>query len=169
MQDKLYGFSCRLLGNSEDARDAVQEIYVKLWKLKSKLNNYKNLEAFAMTMTRNHCIDRIRARRTVSIEDQFSRTDRLADRGADEIVHAAEAAMLVRKIINELPEKQKTVIHLRDVEGYEYEEIGSILDLSVNNVRVILSRARKKVRDELITKFYNHENSGDKTSVEKIL
>ncbi len=80
MQNKLYGFSCRLLGNPEDARDAVQEIYVKLWKLKSKLNNYKNLEAFAMTMTRNHCIDRIRARRTVSIEDQFSRTDRLADR-----------------------------------------------------------------------------------------
>ena len=62
LQDKLYSFSLRFLGDSEDAKDAVQEVLIKLWKLRDNLENYRSILAFAMTVTRNHCLDRIKAR-----------------------------------------------------------------------------------------------------------
>ena len=67
IKDKLYRFALRLLGDSEEARDAVQETFLKLWKLRDKLDTYRSLEAFSMTMIKNYCLDKIKARRTVSI------------------------------------------------------------------------------------------------------
>jgi len=170
MQDKLLGFSKRLLGESEEARDIVQEVFIKLWNLKDKLGQYRNLEAFAMTVTRNQCLDKIKARRTVRLEEKhYNDANLLSDLSPGEILERNDAASYVKEIIQSLPENQRSVIHLRDVEGYENEEIAQIMEIDVNNIRVILSRTRKKVRNELLKKYYSNENSGNKETIRKVL
>ena len=170
MQDKLLGFSKRLLGEPEEARDTVQEVFLKLWNLREKLGQYRNLEAFAMTVTRNHCLDKIKARRTVRLEEKhYNSIDFNSDPSPGELLERKDAAGYVKEIIQALPENQRSVIHLRDVEGYENEEIAKIMDMDVNNIRVILSRTRKKVRVELLKKYYSNENSGHKESIRKVL
>ena len=169
LQDKIYGFSCRLMGDAEEARDVVQEIYVKLWRLREKLHTYRNLEAFAMTVTRNLCLDKLRARRTVSMDGPYFPEEEDTGQQPDEMLENANAAKLARDIINDLPEQQRSVIHLRDVEGYEFEEIGEMTGMNINNVRVVLSRARKKVREELLKTYNDHENPGNRKTARKIL
>jgi RNA polymerase sigma factor (sigma-70 family) len=71
LKDKLYRFALRLLGDGEEARDAVQETFLKLWNLRDKLNMYRSLEAFSMTIIKNYCLDKIKARRTVSLEQVY--------------------------------------------------------------------------------------------------
>lgn len=158
LQDKLYSFALRFLGDSEDAKDAVQEVFVKLWKLRDSLDSYRSLVAFAMTVTRNHCLDRIKAKRTIPIEDNKVYSSQIVNATPGDILEKKDLAEIVRKIINELPENQRSVIQLRDIDGFDNQEIGEILKMDANNVRVLLSRARKKVREELLANYYTHGN-----------
>ena len=158
LQDKLYSFALRFLGDSEDAKDAVQEVFVKLWKLRDSLDSYRSLVAFAMTVTRNHCLDRIKAKRTIPIEDNKVYSSQVVNATPGDILEKKDLAEIVRKIINELPENQRSVIQLRDIDGFDNQEIGEILKMDANNVRVLLSRARKKVREELLANYYTHGN-----------
>ncbi len=144
LQDKLYSFALRFLGDSEDAKDAVQEVFLKLWKLRNSLDSYRSLVAFAMTVTRNHCLDRIKAKRTIPIEDNKVYSSQNVNITPGDILEIKDLAEIVRKIINELPENQRSVIQLRDIDGFDNQEIGEILKMDANNVRVLLSRARKK-------------------------
>ena len=169
LQEKLYGFSLRILGNSEDARDAVQDIYVKLWKMKDSLHTYINLDAFVMTVTRNHCLDKLKGKKTVSLEGKHISSDHYTDPSPEEILEKKDVMEKIKLIISGLPENQRTIIHLRDIEGYDYNEISNIIDMSVNNIRVNLSRARKKIREELLNKYYKHENSGNRETIGKVL
>lgn len=158
LQDKLYSFALRFLGDSEDAKDAVQEVFVKLWKLRDSLDSYRSLVAFAMTVTRNHCLDRIKAKRTIPIEDNKVYSSQIVNATPGDILEKKDLAEIVRKIINELPENQRSVIQLRDIDGFDNQEIGEVLKMDANNVRVLLSRARKKVREELLANYYTHGN-----------
>lgn len=158
LQDKLYSFALRFLGDSEDAKDAVQEVFVKLWKLRDSLDSYRSLVAFAMTVTRNHCLDRIKAKRTIPIEDNKVYSSQIVNATPGDILEKKDLAEIVRKIINELPENQRSVIQLRDIDGFDNQEIGEVLKMDTNNVRVLLSRARKKVREELLANYYTHGN-----------
>ncbi|MDX2445098.1 MAG: sigma-70 family RNA polymerase sigma factor [Bacteroidales bacterium] len=158
LQDKLYSFALRFLGDSEDAKDAVQEVFLKLWELRNSLDSYRSLVAFAMTVTRNHCLDRIKAKRTIPIEDNKVYSSQIVNATPGDILEKKDLAEIVRKIINELPENQRSVIQLRDIDGFDNQEIGEILKMDANNVRVLLSRARKKVREELLANYYTHGN-----------
>jgi RNA polymerase sigma factor (sigma-70 family) len=149
LKHKLYRLSLRLLGGVEEAEDSVQDALVKLWKRKEELNNYTSIEAFAMAITKNLCFDRIRSK--------SFQTQRLSDRQAmtlkqepEDILEKDDFTVFVRKIIENLPEQQKAIMHMRDIEGLEYEQIAEVMDLNINAVRVNLSRARKKVRDTII-------------------
>lgn len=153
LQDKLYSFSLRFLGDSEDAKDAVQEVLIKLWKLRDSLENYRSILAFAMTVTRNHCLDRIKARRTVPLEDNKVYSGQVVNTTPGDILERKDLTEKIKRIIGELPENQRSVIHLRDIDGFDNQEIAEILSMDVNNVRVLLSRARKKVREELLKNY----------------
>lgn len=153
LQDKLYSFSLRFLGDSEDAKDAVQEVLIKLWKLRDSLENYRSIFAFAMTVTRNHCLDKIKARRTVPIEDNKVYSGQVVNTTPGDILERKDLTEKIKRIIGELPENQRSVIHLRDIDGFDNQEIAEILSMDVNNVRVLLSRARKKVREELLKNY----------------
>ncbi len=161
LKNKLYRFASSLLKDSEEAQDAVQEVFIKLWNLRGSLQGLNSPEAFAMKVTKNYCLDRIKARRTVSLEQTKSLMyTETGEEGPEMKTEINDEACLLIKLMDQLPEQQKTIIHLRDVEGYEFEEIEQTLDLSANTIRVNLSRARKKLRDlYLIRVGYGSENN----------
>jgi RNA polymerase sigma-70 factor (ECF subfamily) len=148
-KDKVYRLAKRLLVSTDEAEDATQELYLKLWKNKNKLENYNNIEAFAMTMTKNYCLDQLKAKRSnnLSIVHSNYKDNNIS---LERDIELKDSVSKVHELIETLPEKQKIIIQLRDVENYEYEEIGKILDLQPTAVRVALSRARKTIRKQLI-------------------
>lgn len=151
IKDKLFRFAKRLLVSREEAEDATQEVILKLWTNKEKIEKYKNIEAFAMTMTKNYCLDRLKSKHAGNLklvhtnykDKSVSLEKQLEDK--DSISHMSE-------IISGLPEQQRMVLQLRDVEQYDFEEIGKMLDMNQTTIRVTLSRARKAVREQLIKK-----------------
>ena len=148
-KDKVFRLAKRLLVSSEEAEDATQELYFKLWKNKEKLAEYKNVEAFAMTMTKNYCFDRLKSKQASNLTLVHSNYKE-KDTSLDKKMEYQDSVSQVHRLIEMLPEKQKLVIQLRDVEEYDFEEIGKMLDLKPTAVRVALSRARKTIREELI-------------------
>lgn len=152
---KLYGVALRLLGNEDDARDVLQDAYLKLWDKRDTLGVIDNPEAFCMKLIHNMCIDLLRSayymreRQRVELTDGFS----LA---APDNTAARDSVQLVKTIIARLPVQQQKVVHLRDVVGYSYKEIEQLTGLSEVNIRVLLSRARKKIREDYI-KQCNYE------------
>ena len=149
MSRRLYGYAYRILQNQQEAEDAVQETFLKLWKMNDKLDNYDSVEALSTAMTRNYCIDQIRKLKTTGY-DQYPVETFVAESVStpQELLERAESARLINKIIERLPLQQRQIIELRDIHGFSYEEISVKTGQSVNNIRVILSRARKFVREE---------------------
>ena len=148
-KDKVYRLAKRLLVSADEAEDATQELYFKLWKNKTKLKKYNNVEAFAMTMTKNYCLDQLKAKRSNNLKLVHSNyKDNTISLQRD--IELKDSVRKVHELIEELPEKQKLIIQLRDIENYEFDEIGKILGLQPTAVRVALSRARKTIREKLI-------------------
>lgn len=155
MKHKLFRFAGRLLQNIPEAEDVVQEVFIRLWERRDTLLQYRSVEAFAMTITKNLCLDRLKSKRNKT--DEFTEKHEKADSVTP--YHQAEvkdSINKVNKIINTLPDQQRMIIQLRDVEGYEYHEIEDITGMNQNAIRVNLSRARKQVR-ELMKKQYDYE------------
>jgi RNA polymerase sigma-70 factor (ECF subfamily) len=152
LKNKLYRFACRLLNNNMDSEDIVQEVMLKLWARREKLGEYKSIEAFAMVILKNMCLDRLKAKgyRTDDLDDRKNESGGFSPHTSLELSDTTEK---VKTIINTLPEHQRMIIHLRDIEGYEFEEIAEIMQMSLNTIRVNLSRARKKVRETLVKKY----------------
>ena len=149
LKDKVYRLAKRLLVSTDEAEDATQEMYLKFWKNKEKLDQYINIEAFAMTMTKNYCLDQLKAKRSNNLKLVHSNY-KDKNISLDKDLELKDSVSKVHELIEKLPEKQKLVIQLRDIENYEYEEIGKILDLQPTAVSVALSRARKTIREQLI-------------------
>ncbi len=160
MQKKMYSYSYRLLGNVEDAKDAVQEVVIKLWNRRETLEEYRSLEAFTMRITRNHCLDKIKAKKPETREEKDLPQKEADGNSPDDLLERKETESRIKKIIKSLPENQQSVIYLRDIEGYDFEEMEEILNINVNNLRVLLSRARKSVRKSLSIEYQNYGNSG---------
>jgi RNA polymerase sigma-70 factor (ECF subfamily) len=168
LSHKLYGYAFRILHSQEEAEDAVQEVFIKLWKLNDKLGEYNSIDALATTMVKNHCIDQIRKEKNIFKNDDSSHLyvvsqspspeEQMVNRESDEIIH---------KIIENLPEIYRTVIRFRDIEGFSYEETAEKTAQTVNNLRVILSRARKMIRDEF--NKYQYEQRGTQQADRKVL
>ncbi|MGB5461240.1 MAG: sigma-70 family RNA polymerase sigma factor [Eudoraea sp.] len=150
-KDKLYRLSKRLLISAEEAEDATQEVLMKLWSKNSNIANYKNVEAFAMTMTKNFCLDRLKSKQSSNLKLVHSNYED-GNTSLQKQLEARDSLSWVEKIMEELPEQQKLVLQLRDVEEYDFKEIADLLEMQPTAVRVALSRARKTVRDKLIQK-----------------
>ncbi|MBN2274377.1 MAG: RNA polymerase sigma factor [Bacteroidales bacterium] len=164
LSGKLFHFARLLLKDHAEAEDSVQEIFLKLWKLRDDLKKYDNIEAFAMRVTRNWCLDRIKAKKPLYIDNYTSGFDQYSDTDSPlGLLEKADQMSTVSRIIQTLPEQQKTIIQLRDIEGYEYEEIANIMNMNINAVRVSLSRARNTIREQLIN-FVDYGYSKNKNT-----
>lgn len=155
-KNKLYRFAKRLLKNTEEAEDVVQEVFIKLWNKRNNLEDYKSIEAFAMIVTKNLCLDKLKSKKNKTVELNSNFTIKNDSTPYSKMV-LSDTIDKVNKIIDKLPEQQKIIIQLRDIEGYDFDEIAEIMKLNLNTIRVNLSRARKKVRDTLV-KTYNYEH-----------
>jgi RNA polymerase sigma factor (sigma-70 family) len=150
ISSKLLRLANQILQDEDEAKDVLQDVFLKLWQKRDELGKVENLEAFAFRMARNRCLDMIRSRRTVSI-DSVKKVKFVEEGSSDtDNLDQANSVGLVKRIIAELPDVQRTIIHLRDIEQLEFEEIADATQMNVNAIRVNLSRARKKVRDEII-------------------
>lgn len=150
-KDKLFRLAKRLLVSTEEAEDATQEVMFKLWKNKEKISTYKSVEAFAMTMTRNYCLDKLKAKSSNNLKIVHNNyKDETVSLQRE--VEARDDMNSVEQIMNTLPEQQRMIVQLRDIEQYEFAEISDIMEMSESAIRVALSRARKVIRKELIKK-----------------
>lgn len=150
IKDKLYRYAKRIVKDEMEAEDVVQEVIIKLWKKKEQFAEIENKEAWCMTMTRNLAIDKTRSKKghTESIEDYHHIKDRTMDPYAE--TRSNDMMSRIMGMMDSLPENQKSVMLLRDVEGYSYKEISKITTLSIDQVKVNLYRARKTMREKIL-------------------
>lgn len=155
IREKLYRSALKMLKDGSDAEDAVQEVMLKLWMVRERLPEYRSVEALAMQINKNTCLNKIRARK-LYVDNAFEYI--LSEENSPEKqLELTDSVDTVSKIINQLPDMQRMIIKLRDIEGYQPEEIAEVLGCEVASVRVNLSRARKKVR-EMFFSINNFEN-----------
>lgn len=150
VQQKMYRLALRLLRDPAAAQDAVQDVSLKLWRQRQDLDEIRNLEAWCMRLARNRCLDILRsvARKTDDLEHHPEECDRepLPDGRAEQ----QDLMLQIRLLMDQLPEPQKLTMHLRDIEGYTYQQIADTLGLSLAQVKINLFRARKSVRTQII-------------------
>lgn len=151
LNQALYRFAKSFLTNSQEAEDCVQEVFIKLWHKRASLSQVKNIKAFAMKMTRNLCLDKMKGRQYVMLE--IEKETIATDLDPLRQLEGSDAMACVERIIALLPEQQRTVIHLRSIEGLEMEEIVEVTGMRIEHVRVTLSRARITIR-QLYQKHY---------------
>lgn len=150
-KDKLFRLAKRLLVSREEAEDATQEILLKLWSKNEAMSQYKSVEAFAMTMTKNFCLDRLKSKQAGNLKLVHSNYQD-ENTSLQKQLEVEDSVNWVERIMDELPEQQKMVLQLRDIEDYDFEEISDLLDMKPTAVRVTLSRARKTVKEKLMQK-----------------
>jgi len=153
-KDKMFRLAKRLLVSTEEAEDATQEVLVKLWNKNNVLNDFGSTEAYAMTITKNYCLDVLKSKRASNLQIVHNN---YVENGASlqQKVEDNDSWSWIEKWINDLPEQQKLIIQMRDIEQYEFAEIAEIMEMSEATIRVALSRARKTIREKL-TNTHNY-------------
>ncbi|NDV64286.1 RNA polymerase sigma factor [Bacteroides sp. 224] len=146
LKDKLFRLAYRITFDRSEAEDIVQDTMIRIWNKRGELNELESLEAYCLTVVKNLAIDRTQKKEFQNLrldndmENIFSVPDPY-----DKMVEK-EKLILIDRLMNELPEKQRLIMQLRDVEGKSYKEIADILSLSEEQVKVNLFRARQKVK-----------------------
>ena len=144
LKNEMYRFAKRFVMSSDEAEDVVQDLMIKFWQKKNELEKFENLKSYVLKAVRNECLNRLKHH---DVKRGF----------ADMQLHRSELYNMevnnlkeyIIGFINQLPEKQKAVIHLKDVEEYEVSEISEMLEMEENAVRVNLMRARQKVKEQI--------------------
>jgi len=136
IKDKLYRYALRILGNPMAAEDVVQEVFIKIWKKREEVQEIENKEAWCMTVTRNLALDKLRKKKYhhESVEEHYSLKDSAMDPA--ELIQSNDIMKRIRQAIDRLPNDQRQVVHLRDVEGYKYKEIADITGLTIEKVQL---------------------------------
>ncbi|MGC1241699.1 MAG: RNA polymerase sigma factor [Chryseosolibacter sp.] len=149
-KNKLFRFALSFLRNEDEAKDIVQEVFIRVWNGREQMAAVQNWEAWCMRITKNLSLDRIRVltrKRTEPIEESLGiHHEALTPHESTEM---GESMQKISQMMAALPEKQRQVMHLRDVEGYSYQEICEILELDMSQVKVNLFRARTAVREKM--------------------
>ena len=145
--NKMYLVAWRLTHNRQEAEDLVQETMLKLWTQRDKLNELKNCEAFSVRTLYNIFIDQSRKKHLAMADSPPEGMPLKANEGdASEIMQHKETGIMVTRLIAKLPKQQRDIITLKDIDDFSYEEIAQQTGLSMINIRVHLSRARKQIR-----------------------
>lgn len=150
IKNKLFRFAVSMLRDEAEAEDVVQEVVIKLWKQRDQLDHIQNMEAWTMRLTRNLSIDKIRSKHR-----QYESIDTIVDLKESQPSPARQLELSdtmehLKKWVSQLPENQRLVFQLRDIEGMTYKEIGETLDMPLSQVKINLFRARQQVRTYLL-------------------
>ena len=146
LKDKLYRLALRITLDSAEAEDIVQDTMIRVWNKRDEWAQFNSIEAFCLTVARNLAIDRSQKSEAQNIE-LTTETQEMSDGSTPERqLERSEQMDLVRKLINELPENQRTIIQLRDIEEKSYKEIADVMQLTEDQVKVTLFRARQRIK-----------------------
>ena len=148
LKDKLFRLALRITCNSSEAEDIVQDTLIKVWSKRDQWTELDSIEAYSLTVCRNLAIDRAQLKINESAELN-EETDTRPDASSpyDDLVRE-ERLTLVHRLIDALPERQRTIVQLRDIEEKSYKEIATILNLSEEQVKVNLFRARQRIKQQ---------------------
>ncbi|MBR5117048.1 MAG: sigma-70 family RNA polymerase sigma factor [Muribaculaceae bacterium] len=146
---KLYKVAYLLLGNEDDAKDAVQDAYMKMWNRRDSLADIDNSQAYCVTLVRNLCLDRHRAASIDIVDKPPEELPIAGNEDASQHIERQQAAHLLDQCLARLPAQQQQVVRLRDINGCSMQEIEKVTGLTPVNTRVLLSRARKSLRTQL--------------------
>ena len=145
-QDQAWTLARYLLKDPAEAEDACQEAFVKLWQNQDRIDPAR-IRPWLMRVTRNLCLDRLRRRHPAQEWQEWQQADDAA--GPAQELQRRELGKWLKHSINGLTEPYRSLVVLRDVQQHSYEEVASVLDLSLSQVKVYLHRARKQLREQL--------------------
>lgn len=147
LKDKLFRLALRITLNREEAEDVVQDTMIKVWNARERWQDLESIEAFSLTIARNLSLDRIKKKENQndSIENEKIEQPDTASTPSERMIQK-DKLDIVRKMIDELPEKQRSCLQLRDIEGKAYREIAEILEITEEQVKVNIFRARQTVK-----------------------
>ena len=148
LKDRLYRLALRITLNPAEAEDAVQDTLIRVWEHREEWEQIDSIEAYAHTICRNIALDMAgkAGRGNVQLNEELSTVN--CQLSTDDRFDQKERLSLVRKIMDTLPEVQRSIMELRDIEGKTYQEIGNILKLTESQVKVYLHRARTSIRQQ---------------------
>ena len=146
MKGQLFRLAVRLLQDVQEAEDVIQDVMIKIWTRKAEWGQWQSMEAYCMTATRNSCLDRMRRMRVVPVGEERAREVSSNEKDPYEKMMGKEIMSQIRKCMNELPENQQLVVQLREIEGFSYTEIAEVLDMSMEQVKSNLFRARNAIK-----------------------
>ncbi len=145
IRHKLQAIARRMLGTETEAEDALQDLYLKALEKGSELDKYPSGSAFAVNSLKNLCIDKLRKKKEIRLDSSLEYFGQTTDNTEQKI----DVRVMIETALSRLPEKQQLIFSLRDLQGYEYEEIENITGMKINAIKTNLSRARKTVRELL--------------------
>jgi RNA polymerase sigma-70 factor (ECF subfamily) len=148
-QRKLYRFALSLTKDVNDADDIYQESLMKLWQLKEEWENWQNFEAYAMRMVRNTFLNysKKNSNRVYVALEQI--TEQPEPNDTDKEMVLTDLRMRFNALISKLPEVQRNILYLREIEEMEYKEIGEVLDITEAQVKVYLFRGRQYLKSKV--------------------
>ncbi len=147
LKNKLFRLALRITLNREEAEDIVQETLIKVWNARDKWQQLDSIEAYSLTVARNLSLDHLRKmdNQNASLEDEKAERPDTTSTPSERMIQQ-DKLDIVRRIINTLPEKQRSCLQLRDIEGKPYKDIANIMDITEDQVKVNIFRARQNIR-----------------------
>ena len=153
LKNELYRLALRITLNPAEAEDIVQETMIKVWNRRDRWEELDSIEAFCLTICRNISLDKMRKmeNQNQSLEEgEHDAPDQSYASNPEEQAMQQDKLKLIRRLINALPEKQRSAMQLRDFEGKSYKEIAQIMDISEEQVKVNIFRARQTIRQKFL-------------------
>ena len=150
LKDKLFRLALRITFDRAEAEDVVQDTMIRVWNKREEWTQFGSIEAYCLTVAKNLAIDRSQKKEAQNVElTQEMEEESEASGPYDQLINK-ERMSIIHRLINELPEKQRLIMQLRDIEGESYKEIAKILNLTEEQVKVNLFRARQKVKQRYL-------------------
>ncbi|MCP3893175.1 MULTISPECIES: sigma-70 family RNA polymerase sigma factor [Bacteroides] len=150
LKDKLFRLALRITLDRAEAEDVVQDTMIRVWNKREEWSQFGSIEAYCLTVTKNLAIDRSQKKDAQTVELTPAMEEETDSSGPYDQLVNQERMSIIHRLVNELPEKQRLIMQLRDIEGESYKEIANVLHLTEEQVKVNLFRARQKVKQRYI-------------------